>query len=60
MCVCWGRRRGFRGVSWRRGHPGWVLKDELEFAEEGVGHAGMEAAGGLPGRRNSVSRGTEA
>lgn len=28
---------GLKGFSWRRGHPGWVLKDEWELAEEGGG-----------------------
>lgn len=51
---CWEQNwsEGSKGVSWRRGHPDWVLKDEWKLAEEW----GRD----LPGRRNSVSKGTEA
>lgn len=54
-----GTETGPWGVFWRRGHPGWVLRDERDLAEEGEGRAGLEASS-LPGRRNSVSKGTEA
>lgn len=30
---------GSKGFSWRRGRPGWVLKDEWELAEERGGGA---------------------
>lgn len=31
---------GGAGGSWRKGHPGWVLKDEWELAGEGGGARG--------------------
>ena len=41
------------GVSWRRGHPGWVLRDERELAEEGEGTRGV---GGQQSSRQKEQR----